>query len=229
MDTLDKKTAQAYGEGEFQNTYYLGYRDIPAIINMFCQGSKALDYGCGTGRSTRFLQDLGFQAAGVDISMEMLSEAKKHDSKGLYKLIESGVIPYENGFFDLVFSCFVFLTIPSFQELEKIFEEIARVLKPGGIFIFVTGSKYLYYKEYISYDVVSHPLFTTEEEIVVRLRDLGVSFKNYFYSEVDYQRLMNKAGLQIVQYHVPLGLPSDNMLWKDEALFGPYLVYTAKK
>lgn len=229
MEKLNKNQVEAYSLSEFQNTYYLGYRDVPAILKMFCQGLQAIDYGCGSGRSTRFLQQLGFTCIGLDISAEMVKEAKKQDPKGSYQLIESGKILAKDSSCDLIFSCFVFLTIPTYQELEKIFKEIARVLKSGGIFLFVTSSKYLYYKEYISYDIAGHPNLRSGDKIEVKLKDLGVGFKNYFYSDEDYRSLLKNAGLELVQYHTPLGLTTDGIKWKDESLFGPYVVYTAKK
>lgn len=227
--TIINSIAKAYNSSEFQNTYFLGYRDIPNILKMFCQNSIALDYGCGTGRSTRFLKGLGFDCVGVDISKEMLEQAKQNDPVGDYKLISSGQLPFDCDRFDLVFSCFVFLTVPSKDELLKIFLDIKKVLKPGGIFMFVTGSKYLYYKQYISYDIEPNCALRSEEKIQVTLKDLGVQFENYFYSDGDYRELLSLAGLNLVQYHMPLGLDSDQIQWHDEALFGPYLIYTAKK
>jgi len=67
----DQARADAYATLEFKNTYYLAYRDLPAIAREHVQGSEALDFGCGTGRSTRFLQQLGFQVISVDISEDI--------------------------------------------------------------------------------------------------------------------------------------------------------------
>lgn len=49
----DKARADAYAKLEFPGTYYLAYRDLPAIISEHVKGAAALDFGCGTGRSTR--------------------------------------------------------------------------------------------------------------------------------------------------------------------------------
>ena len=45
----------------------------------FISGRIALDFGCGTGRSTRFLRDLSFHVLGVDIAAEMLERARCQD------------------------------------------------------------------------------------------------------------------------------------------------------
>jgi len=56
----DRTRADSYSRLGFPNTYYLAYRDLPAIISAHVTGNKAMDFGCGTGRSTRFLKQLGF-------------------------------------------------------------------------------------------------------------------------------------------------------------------------
>ena len=75
----DRVRAEAYDRLEFPGTYYLAYRDLPAIIRRHVQGRKAIDFGCGTGRSTRFLRKLGFDVVGVDIAEQMLTLARKRD------------------------------------------------------------------------------------------------------------------------------------------------------
>ena len=54
----DARRTQAYARLEFPGTYYLAYRDLPAILIEHVKGRKALDFGCGAGRSTRFLRKL---------------------------------------------------------------------------------------------------------------------------------------------------------------------------
>jgi hypothetical protein len=44
----DANRTDAYAKLEFANTYYLVYRDLPAIILENVTGTKALDFGCGS-------------------------------------------------------------------------------------------------------------------------------------------------------------------------------------
>jgi len=112
---------------------------VPALLNRHVNGKKALDYGCGPGRSTRFLKNLGFDTVGVDISKEMLSKAAQQDESGEYLHIRSGQLPFKNNSFDLVFSSFVFLEVATFNGIAEILREIKRVLNPDGSMVLVTG------------------------------------------------------------------------------------------
>jgi SAM-dependent methyltransferase len=72
----DRAYADAYARLEFPGTYYLAYRDLPAIIGAHVSGRRAVDFGCGTGRSTRFLRSLGFDAVGLDIAADMIGKVE---------------------------------------------------------------------------------------------------------------------------------------------------------
>ena len=78
----DRTRAEAYAALEFPGTYYLAFRDLPKIIHEHVRGPQALDFGCGAGRSTRFLRQLGFDTVGVDIAAPMLARARARDPEG---------------------------------------------------------------------------------------------------------------------------------------------------
>lgn len=92
----DQALAQAYARLEYPGTYYLAFRDMPAIIGRHNQGGiRALDFGCGAGRSTRFLKQLGYSAVGVDISADMLLKARELDPDGDYRLLDNNMGRFE--------------------------------------------------------------------------------------------------------------------------------------
>ena len=104
-----EKHAGEYAELGMEGTQYLAFRDISMLIREYAGPiASALDYGCGAGRSTRFLKHLGFNVVGVDVSGEMLEQARSKDMLGEYHHIPSGHLPFEDSAFDLVFSSFVF-------------------------------------------------------------------------------------------------------------------------
>lgn len=63
----DLERAQACATLKLLGTYYLAYRDLPAIITKYVTGRQALDFGCGAGRSTRFLKDLAIRIVGLPL------------------------------------------------------------------------------------------------------------------------------------------------------------------
>ena len=83
--------ARAYATLEFPGTYCLAFRDLPALIRRYDDGSRALDFGCGTGRSTRLLRNLGLNVIRVDISQAMLVQARALDPSGEYHRVRGNI------------------------------------------------------------------------------------------------------------------------------------------
>src|SRR5262249_15218254 len=119
--------ASEYAELGFEGTLYLAFRDIPAFLHKHVNEQKALDYGCGSGRSTRFMKALGFDTVGVDISHDMPKQARLKDTAGAYQHIQSGQLPFEDGTFDLIFSSYVLVETSTLDEMEKILRELKRL------------------------------------------------------------------------------------------------------
>lgn len=59
----DGQRAESYARFEFPGTYYLAYRDLPAILAEHVHGKAALDFGCGTGASP--LAKIGESTRGI--------------------------------------------------------------------------------------------------------------------------------------------------------------------
>ncbi len=95
-------------------------------------GKKVLDVGCGTGRLERKLIDAGAEIIGIDVSSEMIKAAKKKFPKVEFVKGDIENLPFEDEAFDLVVCSFVVVHL---KNLDKAFEEIYRVLKPGGTFV----------------------------------------------------------------------------------------------
>ena len=209
----------------FDGTYYLGFRDIPALLDKHVNGQKALDYGCGPGRSTRFLKDLGFDAVGVDISMEMLSKATQQDEGGEYHHIRSGRLPFEDDTFDLVFSSFVFIEVATLDEITEILREIKRVLKPTGRAVIVTGAINGIEGNWVSfsYDFPENEgVINSGDTVKLQIRGTPVVLYDYYWSDGDFRRIFQEVGLLVLELHKPLGRRDDPIEWLDETRV-PYI------
>lgn len=99
-----------------------------------------LDIGCGYGWFEVFsLKNKVKKIYGNEITSEDLSTAIKHvkDKRAVFEIGSAIEIPYKDNMFDTVVSWEVLEHIPKNTEAQM-FSEVARVLKPGGMFYFST-------------------------------------------------------------------------------------------
>ncbi|AMD81150.1 type 11 methyltransferase [Mycoplasmopsis canis UFG4] len=109
--------------------------------------SKILDIGCGSGRTTFWLYEKGWNnITGADISSSMIKQCNDINNILNYSinfLVEDATnLNFKNNEFDFVFFSFNgWPGIPSNFGRIKALKEIYRVLKPGGIFIFTAHER----------------------------------------------------------------------------------------
>ena len=96
-----------------------------------------VDLGCGTGVFTRELSQRFPQAktTGVDIAEGMIAWCKQQSQSEEYVCADAVSLPFEDNSVDLIFSN---LSIQWVEDLEKLFVELNRVLKPEGLLLFTT-------------------------------------------------------------------------------------------
>ncbi|MEZ6116814.1 MAG: class I SAM-dependent methyltransferase [Pirellulaceae bacterium] len=98
-----------------------------------------LDFGCGRGRYELFdFRDRAKFCAGVDVDPDCLQNTQVHEAK---LIDETGRIPFSDGTFDLIFSSSV---LEHVEKPRDVFAELARVLKPGGLLLARTPSRFHY-------------------------------------------------------------------------------------
>ncbi|MCI0667459.1 MAG: malonyl-ACP O-methyltransferase BioC [Methylococcaceae bacterium] len=95
-----------------------------------------LDLGAGTGYCSRRLNRPHVFVIDLDLAPAMLVEARSLDErKTHYVCGDAEFLPFRERYFDLVFSN---LVIQWCGDLQRVFAEVHRILKPGGIFLFST-------------------------------------------------------------------------------------------
>jgi SAM-dependent methyltransferase len=101
-------------------------------------GLRALEMGSGAGPNLLWLAQKGIRVSGVDISptaLELSREGLAAVSELVDDLVEGSVadVPLPNESFDIILESCVFQHLGR-EDREKAFAEVARLLKPGGIF-----------------------------------------------------------------------------------------------
>jgi len=231
----DAKRAEAYAKLEFPGTYYLAYRDIPEIIFEHVKGRNAIDFGCGTGRSTRFLQKLGFNTVGVDISQDMIKKAREIDPKGDYRLVREGIISqFKDNAYDLALSAFTFDNIPTMEKKVKILREIRRLLKTEGIIVNLVSSPEIYIHEWASFstrDFEENKQARSGDKVRIIVTELEDRrpVVDIVWTDEHYQETYRKAGLQIVKTCKPLARRNEPYKWINETKIPPWVIYVLKK
>lgn len=94
-------------------------------------GVRVLDAGCGTGRMSRYVADRGCRVEGVDLSSNMVAMARRDHGDLVFTVGSLTDLPYPDDQFAGVMLWYSIIhTPPSGQ--QQIFDEISRVLRPGG-------------------------------------------------------------------------------------------------
>jgi SAM-dependent methyltransferase len=231
----DAKRAEAYAKLEFPGTYYLAYRDLPEIIFKHVEGRKAIDFGCGTGRSARFLQKLGFDAVGVDIAGDMIKKAKQIDPQGDYRLIGDGDFSgFEKGSYDLILSVFTFDNIPTEKKKVELFAKLGGLLKSDGTIVNLVSSPEIYVNEWASFSTKDFPENQRAKcgdkvKIIVTAIDDKRPVEDIIWPDKDYQETYKKAGLRLVQTDKPLARHDEPFEWVNETRIAPWVIYVLRK
>ncbi|HIK36958.1 MAG: methyltransferase domain-containing protein [Geminocystis sp.] len=98
--------------------------------------SKILDLCCGAGQTTKFLVQCSDNVIGLDISPHAIEKAKKNVPQAKYVVAAAQKMPFPDNEFDIAHTSVALHEMTS-AELEEVFKEVYRVLKPGGLFTFI--------------------------------------------------------------------------------------------
>jgi SAM-dependent methyltransferase len=231
----DPRRAEAYSRLEFPGTYYLAFRDLPAIIGNHAKGPRAIDFGCGAGRSTRFIRKLGFRTVGVDISEDMIRKARELDPPGDYRVIEDDGIGLAGiGVFDLVFSAFTFDNIPTTERKITLFKSLTDILDDAGIIVNLVSSPDIYIHDWASFTTSVFPenkLAKNGDIVRTIMRDVDDQrpVDDILCDDALYRDIYARAGLRVIEVYRPLGYESEPYEWVSETEVAPWVIWVMGK
>jgi len=227
----DDERARAYAKLEFPGSYYLAYRDLPSLLNRHGRGKRALDFGCGTGRSTRFLRALGYDVVGVDISERMLARARELDPVGDYRIVPDGDLSsLPPSTFDAVLSAFTFDNVPTLERKISLFRGLRGLLADDGRIVNLVSAPEIYVHEWASFSTRDFPENRRAGRgDTVRIVMLDVEdrrpVEDVLWRDEDYREVYASAGLLLVEAHRPLGREEEPYAWVSETTVAPWTIY----
>ncbi len=138
-------------EKHLEEFFLLGQIEIKTIMEYLKKKEvsfnqqKALDFGCGVGRLTRFLCETFDSVIGCDVSQPMLKKAKElnYDLKNanFYLNTKPDLSDFESNSFDFIYSSLVLMHLSPRLSLNYI-KEFIRLLSPNGITVFQIPNRY---------------------------------------------------------------------------------------
>jgi SAM-dependent methyltransferase len=157
-----------------------------AVLGLFCDlvldadiGASIADIGCGTGRLDPYLATRGLSPRGVDLSPEMIRVARREQPGFDYEVADLRELPFaEASLAGIV--CWYSLMYLAPSDRPAAFNELARVVKPGG------------------YLVTAFKAGDGTVRRAGRTTGLGVEFDIYWLTPEEMERRVNDAGFATV-------------------------------
>lgn len=128
--------------GEFSTLRFFVNPIRTAFFRRILQGralTTVLDVGCGGGILAEDLARAGYRVTGIDPAPESIETARAHAiASGLcieYQVATGERLPFDASSFDIVACCDV---LEHVDDVGRVIDEVARVLRPGGVFLYDT-------------------------------------------------------------------------------------------
>ncbi len=112
-----------------------GLDEADAALLGDVRGLDVLEVGCGAAQGATWLASQGARAVGIDLSAQMLAHAAMTPARPR-RLVQADAraLPFAAGSFDI--ACSAYGAVPFVADPETVMAEVARVLRPGGRWVF---------------------------------------------------------------------------------------------
>lgn len=129
VNTLDyyNRYADSFAESTLHADMHLVQNRFLALLE---KGSSILDFGCGSGRDTRYFLERGYDVSASDGSAECVRIASAYTGIQVREMLFQEL--NESGAYDGIWACSSILHLPK-TELLAVFEKMCEALKPDGV------------------------------------------------------------------------------------------------
>jgi SAM-dependent methyltransferase len=162
------------------------------------QCEALLDWGCGCGRVLRHWSQLeGVEIAGCDIDATMVAWCRENLPFADVQLNElAPPLSYDDGSFGLVYAFSVMTHLS--EDLQRAWvNDVQRVLRPGGYFVFSTLGEYYASRNRLT--LAERAAFEQGRLVVLYERSAGTSLCSAYHPE-EYVRRQLAAGFEHVAF-----------------------------
>ena len=171
-DTIAKEYAEAFsGDHEKKPKDQEILRRFSQAIG---QRRPVWDFGCGPGQTANYLNNLGLEISGLDLSEKILEQARTIHPEIYFRKGNILALEFENDSIAGVVAFYAIVHLTK-EQVEIAFREVFRVLQPGGIFLFTyhVGEETIHLDEFLGKKIDIDFMFFTTDFISSSLRDRG--------------------------------------------------------
>ncbi len=181
-NTIAEEFSKNHNIGENSNDK--NRRHFYSFLSFSLDGKKLLDLACGDGLDASNYDKKGAEVFGIDASKAMIDLAKKNYPHIEFTVGLAEKLPYKDNTFDVITSKYAIMTS---QDMQPIFDEAFRVLKPGGIFVYLVTHPFRQYFEkrsvtadYFHQEIVTSNILNN----TVSLKEPSHTLNEYFTPEI---------------------------------------------
>jgi ubiquinone/menaquinone biosynthesis C-methylase UbiE len=166
------------------------------LLNRFAAqirpNGRVCDMGCGPGHVARYLCDAGVSAWGLDLSSGMVEQARRLNPGTEFRQGNMLALDLPDNALAGIVAFYAIVNIPS-SSLPVVFEEMARVLEPGGVLFlaFHAGDQTLREEELWGHPIAMDFFFFQPSDIRILLEAAGLAVEEVVerdpYPEVEFQ------------------------------------------
>ena len=187
------------------------------VLDFMPDDARVLDLGCGAGRTTIPFAEMGLEVVGIDVSELMIDAAREQAALAgvevdLRVMDALELSAFDDGAFDVAFFSYNGIELlPGRSGKRQLFQQVHRVLRPGGRLIFCSHS--LFAVNAFAFGRLQAFLKLCAGRLLgmpVRERELGERFIDWELEEARYLqvlppsaviRLLEESGFHVIYFN----------------------------